>query len=49
VQYSYKLAELFKNPVIIAHHRGHVVPSLDAAQQETLRSFLQARMQDSTL
>ena len=49
VQYSYMLAELFRNPVIIAHHRGHVVPGLDEERLEQLRSFLRARMHDSTL
>lgn len=49
VQYSYKLVELFSNPVVMAHHRGHVVPGLNDEQLEMLRSFLQARMQDSTL
>jgi len=49
VQYSYKLAELFQKPVIIVHHRGHVVPGLDDEKLQMLRSFLQARMQDSTL
>ena len=49
VQYSYMLAELFRNPVIIAHHRGHVVPGLDEERLEQLRSFLRARLHDSTL
>ena len=49
MQYSYMLAELFRNPVIIAHHRGHVVPGLDEERLEQLRSFLRARMHDSTL
>ncbi|CAK0786421.1 hypothetical protein CVIRNUC_009634 [Coccomyxa viridis] len=48
-QYSYMLAEVFRNPVIIAHHRGHVVPGLDEDKLEQLRSFLRARMHDSTL
>ena len=39
VQYSYMLAELFRNPVIIAHHRGHVVPGLDEERLEQLRLF----------
>ena len=49
VQYSYMLAELFRKPVIIAHHRGHVVPGLDEERLEQLRSFLRARMHDSSL
>lgn len=49
VQYSLKLAELFQNPVVIMHRRGHVIPGLDGEQLQTLQSFLQARMQDSTL
>ncbi|CAL5226171.1 g8998 [Coccomyxa viridis] len=48
-EYSLKLAELFQKPVIITHRRGHVVPGLDGEQLQTLQSFLQARMQDSTL
>ena len=49
LQYSLKLAELFQNPVVITHRRGHVVPGLEGEQLQMLHSFLQARMQDSTL
>ncbi len=49
MQYSLKLAELFQNPVVITHRRGHVVPGLEGEQLQMLHSFLQARMQDSTL
>ena len=49
LQYSLKLAELFRNPVLVRHRRGHVVPGLEGEELQTLRSFLQARMQDSTL
>ena len=48
-QWSEQLAETFENPVIIRHPRGHVVPRLEGDSLATLRAFLEARLQESSL
>ena len=49
LQWSEQLAETFENPVIIRHPRGHVVPRLEGDSLATLRAFLEARLQESSL
>lgn len=43
------LPACFESPVIIRHGRGHVVPQLDEAQLQTLRSFLSTQLHSPSL
>lgn len=49
VQWSHKLMDMFENPVMIQHPRGHVVPSLEGEKLEVVRAFLTAWLQDSAM
>ncbi|KAK9813275.1 hypothetical protein WJX72_011766 [[Myrmecia] bisecta] len=49
LKYSKLLAKLFKDPIVIMHPRGHVIPALKGDSLETMRSFLQTHQQAANL
>jgi hypothetical protein len=40
---------MFENPLMIQHPRGHVIPALEAEKLEVIRAFLKARLRESAL
>jgi len=40
LEHCRQLADVFENPVVIRHTRGHVIPKLNGIQLAVLRAFL---------
>lgn len=49
VQWSLELADMFVEPLVISHPRGHVIPALADEPLATLRAFLSACAAESSL